>query len=669
MALEGVPSSWANMKVLDQSGARIERSIAELRHLFRKDAQATRRRDARPGLWIAVVIYWLFSFTDLLLVPDVAYQTIQARLAVGVVALAVLEIQLRLQAETKWIDVTCAAAIVFGYFGWLWPTMTSAHIETASYYMVFGTIFMMSANLFFTFDIKFSIVTSTFILSVLFIVNYYFPSPDTYKLVFANFYVSCFAFTSYVNWKLNKERYNVFLNALEAATQHKEATERGHALLRLSRTDPLTGLENRRAIDEKLRQYWNDWHNSGHRFAAMLIDVDFFKGFNDFYGHQEGDRCLVIVASALADLVKQHNGSIGRYGGEEFIVLSRLQDDEQTMALADAIRATVEGLALPHDQRKDGIQVVTVSVGVGVTREHSGAKLERIIHEADRALYLAKASGRNCVWLFDPCDPQSSDERENIAALLKIAISQGLVSLVYQPIQNIASGRIEAAEALMRLKMLDGTPIPPNVFIPVGEQTGAILKLGRWAIKTVCTELLAHDHLAVVSVNVSPIQLKAPGFAASVAAILAETGVSGSRLAFEITEGLEMEIHSDVLHCIADLRRLGIRIWLDDFGTGFAGLSWLRLIEFDLVKIDRSFLHDCSSPKGKMMLQDIISLIRNRGHSILIEGVETHEQKTFARELGIDLVQGFDIGRPVPAAEFLSRWTACERIFPIAKRA
>jgi EAL domain-containing protein (putative c-di-GMP-specific phosphodiesterase class I) len=312
---------------------------------------------------------------------------------------------------------------------------------------------------------------------------------------------------------------------------------------------------------------------------------------------------------------------------------------------------------------------VTVSVGVGVTREHSGAKLERIIHEADRALYLAKASGRNCVWLFDPCDPPSSDERENIAALLKIAISQGLVSLVYQPIQNIASGRIEAAEALMRLKMLDGTPIPPNVFIPVAEQTGAILKLGRWAIKTVCTELLAHDHLAVVSVNVSPIQLKAPGFAASVAAILAETGVSGSRLAFEITEGLEMEIHSDVLHCIADLRRLGIRIWLDDFGTGFAGLSWLRLIEFDLVKIDRSFLHDCSSPKGKMMLQDIISLIRNRGHSILIEGVETHEQKTFARELGIDLVQGFDIGRPVPAAEFLSRWTACERIFPIAKRA
>jgi diguanylate cyclase (GGDEF)-like protein len=669
MAVEGVPSSWADMKVLDQSGARIERSTAELRHLFRQDAQATRRRDARPGLWIAVGIYWLFSFTDLLLVPDVAAQTIQARIAVGITALAVLEMQLRLHAGTKWIDVTCAAAIVFGYLGWLWPTITSVHTESASYYMVFGTIFMMSANLFFTFDIKFSILTSTLILLILFIVNFSFPSPDTYKLVFANFYVSCFVFTSYVNWKLNKERYNVFLNALEAATQHKEATERGHALLRLSRTDPLTGLENRRAIDEKLRQYWSDWHSSGRRFATILIDVDFFKGFNDFYGHQDGDRCLVIVASALADLVKQHDGSIGRYGGEEFIVLSRLEDDEQTMALADAIRAKVETLALPHDQRKDGVPIVTVSVGVGVARDHSGAKLERIIHEADRALYLAKANGRNCVWLFDPCDPQSSDERENIAALLKIAISQGLVSLVYQPIQTVASGRIEAAEALMRLKMLDGTPVTPSVFIPVAEQTGAILKLGRWAIRTVCTELLAHDHPGVVSVNVSPIQLKAPGFAASVAAILAETGVSGSRLAFEITEGLEMEIHSDVLRCIADLRRLGIRIWLDDFGTGFAGLSWLRLIEFDLVKIDRSFLHDCGSPKGRMMLQDIISLIRNREHSILIEGVETNEQKAFARELGIDLVQGFDIGRPVPAAEFQSRWTTCQRIFPVAKRA
>ena len=148
--------------------------------------------------------------------------------------------------------------------------------------------------------------------------------------------------------------------------------------------------------------------------------------------------------------------------------------------------------------------------------------------------------------------------------------------------------------------------------------------------------------------------MKTPGFAASVATILSETGVAGDRLAFEITEGLEMEMHSDILRCIADLKMLGIKIWLDDFGTGFAGLSWLRLIDFDTVKIDRSFLHDSDSAKGKAMLQDIVGLIRNRGHRILVEGVETGEQLALMREFRIDQVQGFYVGRPAPAENFRS---------------
>ncbi|TIP68825.1 GGDEF domain-containing protein, partial [Mesorhizobium sp.] len=163
------------------------------------------------------------------------------------------------------------------------------------------------------------------------------------------------------------------LNALEAKIQHKEATERGQALLNLSRTDPLTGLENRRAIDEKLRDYWNEWQRHGSGFVAILIDVDFFKRFNDYYGHQEGDRCLILVANALAEMIKQHNGSIGRYGGEEFIVLARMERREQVAGLAEAIRSTVENLALPHQQRRDGTSVVTVSVGAAFTRAQTGA--------------------------------------------------------------------------------------------------------------------------------------------------------------------------------------------------------------------------------------------------------------------------------------------------------
>jgi diguanylate cyclase (GGDEF)-like protein len=664
--------------VPEPSTDRVEKGLPQQRELSQDELSVLYRRyhdeygtkATRLGIWSSFFVYILFSATDILLVPDVAAYTVIARFTFGVVMLSIFELLFRWNAGSAWLDRLCAAAVFLGYLSWLVPSMMTEHTVSMSYYMVFGAIFMMGANLFFSFQFRLSVITSSLVFSVfLLAMMVLYPYDTPYQIAFGTFYLSCFVFTSYVNWKLNQERYNVFLNALEAKIQHKEATERGQALLHLSRTDPLTGLQNRRAIDEKLRDYWSDWQRSGRSFVAMLIDVDFFKRFNDFYGHQEGDHCLILVANALADTVKHHNGSIGRYGGEEFIVLTRIEKSEQVADIAETIRSTVERLALAHEHRRDGISVVTVSVGAAFTRTQTGAKLEKIIHEADRALYLAKAGGRNCTRLFDPDDPQSSDESENIAALLKIAVGQDLISLDYQPIQDVASGRVDAVEALMRLRMLDGTSVPPSLFIPVAERTGAILELGRWAIRTVCAELLADGHVRVASVNVSPIQLKTPGFATSVAAILSETGVAGSRLALEITEGLEMEMHSDILRCISDLKLLGIRIWLDDFGTGFAGLSWLRLIDFDTVKIDRSFLHDCGSPGGRAMLQDIIALIRNRGHKILIEGVETDEQMVLVREFGIDSIQGFHVGRPASAASFRTRPTINKRPFSVVKSA
>ncbi len=631
----------------------------ELLALYDEEGEGTRIQATRKGLWTAVAVYLLFSVTDILLVPDVAAMTIAARFTISVVALFILEIQVRLNATANSIDCTAAAALVVAYAGWLYPAMMTSDTESISYYMVFGAIFMMSVNLFFSFKFRLSLLASITILLIFFAAVLSFPPAEvSYRLAFGTFNVSCFIFTSYVNWKLNRERYKVFLNAIEARIQHKEASERGRALLRLSHTDSLTGLNNRRAVDQTLRDYWGDWQRRGKSFAAILIDVDFFKKYNDFYGHQEGDRCLVLVANALKESIEACNGSIGRYGGEEFIVLAHMQSSEEAAELAEAIRRNVENLALPHQERRDGTAVVTVSVGAAFTRNQTGSKLERLIHEADRALYSAKASGRNCAKLFDPSDPLTSDESENIAALLKIATDQDLVSMVYQPIRNVASGRIDAVEALMRLKMLDGTAVPPGLFIPIAERTGVILELGRWAIRTVCREILSDDRVPVVSVNVSPIQLKSPGFAASVAAILGETGVAGARLALEITEGLEMEMHSDVLRCISDLKTLGVRIWLDDFGTGFAGLSWLRLIDFDTVKIDRSFLHDCDTPKGKAMLRDIIGLVRNRGHKILVEGVETEDQMGLMRQFRIDQVQGFHVGRPAPAENLRLKATA-----------
>jgi diguanylate cyclase len=630
-------------------------SALELRKLYRDEGDNLRRTAARHGLWMAVFVYLLFSIPDILLIGDVSIYTIPARFAIGAAVVGVLEFQFRTNRKTDWLDITCAVALVSGYIGWLCPAMMTGQTQSLSYYMIFGAIFMMGANLFFSFRFRLSVITSGIVLAAFFISLFFFPGNYFYMLAFGTFYVSCFVFTSYVNWKLNAERYNVFLNALEARILQQKSSERGKALLRLSNTDPLTGLENRRAIDHRLREYWDQWQKHGKSFTAILIDVDFFKRYNDFYGHQEGDRCLVLVANALRETIKKFNGSIGRYGGEEFIVLAPMETSEMLGDLAEALRLSVQDLSQLHEHRRDGMPVVTVSVGAALTTVRTGLKLEKIIHEADRALYSAKASGRNCVRLFDPKDPHNNDENEIIAALLKIAVRQNLVSLVYQPIYNVDSGEVDAVEALMRLRLLDGTPVPPSLFIPVAERTGAILDLGRWAVQRVCRDLLADNRVRVVSVNVSPIQLKAPGFAASVAAILGEYGIDGSRLAFEITEGIEMETQSNILHCIGDLKKLGIRIWLDDFGTGFAGLSWLRLIDFDTVKIDRSFLHDCDTLEGRSMLQDIIGLVRNRGHKIVVEGVESEEQLVLMREFRIDQVQGFHVGRPAPLESLLER--------------
>jgi diguanylate cyclase (GGDEF)-like protein len=621
-----------------------------LKALYREHAVNLRRQTTRQGLWIAVLVYLLFSISDIMLIADVAPFTVVTRFAISAVMLLGMEWQVRRGGSAGAIDATAALALVLAYGGWVSSALMTSQIEVMAYYMVFGAIFMMSINLFFNFSFRLSVLASAVIVLLFFVALWSFPQDyHGYKLTFGLFCFCCFVFTSYVNWKLNHERYHVFLNAMAAKARQEEAAERGEDLLRLSNTDPLTGLANRRAIDETLREHWNQWRDSRSPFAVVLVDVDFFKRYNDYHGHLGGDHCLVRVAGALKDLAARHGAAIGRYGGEEFILVIDLTSDEDLVAFAEVVRGAVEDLGLSHEYRRDGTAIVTVSVGAALTTDEFPLKMEKVIHQADRALYSAKAAGRNCVRLFDPGDPNHNDDSENIAALLKIAVERDLVSMVYQPIQDVFSGQTVAVEALMRLRMLDGTPILPSAFIPAAERTGAILKLGQWAIRRVCADILAKDLAPVVSVNISPQQLQMPGFAAWVALTLSEYGICGDRLAFEITEGQEMEIHSSLLHCISNLKALGIKIWLDDFGTGFAGLSWLRLIDFDCVKIDKSFLHDCETSKGSVMLADIVVLARNTRAKILVEGIETEEQLALMQRLQVDLGQGYYLGRPAPA--------------------
>ncbi|AGS24725.1 GGDEF/EAL domain-containing protein (plasmid) [Rhizobium etli bv. mimosae str. Mim1] len=626
-------------------------SPEQLRRLYKQESESGRKSATRKGLWTAVAAYLAYSFTDYLFIGDVVQYTIAGRLAVGLSALCMLELLLCRKAKADTVDMAAAVSVLAAYLVWLLTGQMTTVRDAFSYYMVFGAIFMMSVNLFFSFRFPVALAASaTNVLIFIGALCLFAPMLLLHKLILGAFCISCFIFTSYVNLQLNRERYKVFLNALEARLQQAAADERGKALLHLSNTDSLTGLENRRAIDQHLREHWQLWQDHRAPFAVLLIDVDYFKRYNDCYGHQEGDRCLVAVSQILQSVASSWGSIIGRYGGEEFLVVTPMPDLERATDLAEAMCAAVRALAWPHEHRRDGTTVITVSVGLSYTRDET-KQVDKVIYEADRALYAAKATGRDNLVVFDPEDPQSSDDSEDIAAILKIALEHGLVSLVYQPIRNVQTGETDAVEALMRLRMLDGTPVSPAIFIPIAERTGSIIELGRWAIRTVCRDLLATNLVQVASVNVSPIELQMPGFAKYVAATLAEFNVTGARLAFEITEGMELEIDQDVVRCISDLRKLGAQVWLDDFGTGFAGLSWLRLIEFDTIKIDRSFLHDCSTERGKRMLLDIISLLRNRGVRILIEGVETIEHQRLMQQYGINQIQGYYIGRPAPAAQ------------------
>jgi diguanylate cyclase len=201
-------------------------------------------------------------------------------------------------------------------------------------------------------------------------------------------------------------------------------------------------------------------------------------------------------------------------------------------------------------------------------------------------------------------------------------------------------------EALMRLTDEDGSKVSPTVFVPVAERNGAIVDLGLWVIDRACRDMADRKLGTIVSVNVSAVQLKAPNFALRLAEILARHQLAPAQLVIEITESTDIVPEAQAVRSIEQIRGLGVQVWLDDFGTGYAGLEWLRRVTFDTVKIDRSFLHDCQALKGLRMLQDMVRLLRNRGHTVLVEGVETEEQKLLLQRLGVDLMQGFYIGTP-----------------------
>ncbi|WP_279480163.1 GGDEF and EAL domain-containing protein [Aureimonas sp. SK2] len=620
-----------------------------LRRLFEKRTDRADRASLQQGVRAAVACFTSFGLFDLWLLPDVSVYSASTRILLGLAILALVEFQVWRDAELQAVNLTCATGLFAAAGAWILAARSTIHQETFAQFMVFGTVFVVSSSLFFRFRFGVSAACSTAITLLFCAAVAATDASVGTKLVLVAYFLIFLWFALYLSWELTFERYATFLNETRARINETAVREKSLQLARIANTDHLTGLRNRRAVVDEYVAYRERWNTDRRAIGVLLIDVDYFKTFNDRYGHQAGDNCLICVGRALDAAAGPHRAIVGRYGGEEFIAFCHVEDGEALLRFAEDLRGAVEALEVQHSERSDGMGIVTVSIGASMTRLGTSPDLERISSEADRALYLAKAEGRNRTHCFDPSVPESVHPDQEIAELLARALKDDLASLVYQPIVALDTGRVCAVEALMRLRTDDGTPISPTVFIPVAERTGLIGEIGRWVLRRACTDILVAGVADRVSVNVSAVQLRAPGFPMYVARLLGELRLQPSSLALEITEGIDISIDAHILDVIRNLKALGVQIWLDDFGTGYAGLQWLQMITFDVVKVDRCFLHRIDSEDGRLFLQDVLQLLRNRDMRVLVEGVETPEHLDFVREAQGAMVQGFFLGRPQEA--------------------
>jgi diguanylate cyclase (GGDEF)-like protein len=431
---------------------------------------------------------------------------------------------------------------------------------------------------------------------------------------------------------------------------------------RMAYTDALTGLANRLAFREHLDQRLTQLRGLGRQLALLFADIDDFKRINDTLGHDVGDEVLMRFANRIRSAVEQHgsHATLARFGGDEFVILleagDRPGEDVRTLAsrLADTL---VEELARPIAVQD---RQIFLGISVGVTLfpdDATGATM--LMKNGDIAMYQAKVAGKGCYRFYSRAMDQAVERRVRMEQDLRGAWERGELSLAYQPILRLGDKRLVGAEALLRWKHPQQGLIAPSVFIDVAEQTGLIETIGPQVLSAACRDAIRwHTEFAkgaglFVSVNVSPRQLRAGTLPEQVASILRATGLPAPQLHLELTETAVIGDEMQASMLLSRLRSTGVKVWLDDFGTGFSGLSHLRRVPVDGVKIDRSFVADVlQDPDDLALTTAIIAMAHSLGIIVVAEGVEQEGQYDVLRERGCDLAQGFWLGRPLSTEEF-----------------
>ncbi len=434
-----------------------------------------------------------------------------------------------------------------------------------------------------------------------------------------------------------------------------DARRANRRLTWLAHYDPLTGLVNRHQFRSELTELIEPEQGSPQTCAVLCLDLDHFKAINDTLGHAIGDGLLKEVALRLLNNVR-NSDTVARLGGDEFaIILRGLPSSEE---VGERTARLLAGLQTPCDVQGTRI-AVRASIGVALA-PRDGDNIDALLNNADVALYAAKSAGRGEYRIFEPQMAALTRRRLIIEQALRDALSRGELSLVYQPQINLADHRVTGFEALLRWHHPELGEVSPVEFISIAEDTGLIHDIGEWVLEQACQEATRWPADLTVSVNVSPVQALSHDLLRVAKTALDKSGLAPGRLEIEITESIFMNETETSMAVLSALRNAGMRIALDDFGTGYSSLAYLRRIPFDTLKIDRSFVRELMSRRdARAIAKMIIGLAQTLNLKTIAEGVEEPDQAEVLSRYGCDMLQGYLVSRPMPAAQlsaFLAKW-------------
>lgn len=439
--------------------------------------------------------------------------------------------------------------------------------------------------------------------------------------------------------------HTIFINDI---SERQQAEER---IRYLATHDDLTGLPNRNLIMDRIVQAIRHARRSGSQLALLYLDLDRFKVLNDGYGHAFGDAVLKAAAERLSTLVREGD-TVSRQGGDEFLILLTGLHN-----VADAYIATekiVKSLDAPVmvDNRKVHL---SGSIGVSVF-PLDGESPEVLIDHADVAMYRAKDLGRNNFKFFTAEMSEQTQRRVTLENHLREAVAENQFYLAYQPKVNLLTGRIVGCEALLRWSHPELGLVPPDQFIPIAEDSGLIVPIGDWVLRTACAQAKAWGTCPTppcIAVNISARQFLQHDVASWVIRTLEETGLPPAQLELEFTESLTAKDVNKVIETFSQLRKIGVKLSIDDFGTGYSSLSYLKRFPVDTLKIDQSFVRDMlTDPEDAAIVRAVISLAHSLEFKVIAEGVETKEHSHFLLQNDCDEFQGFYFSKPIPAADF-----------------